>query len=59
MNLKAVSNLLAEAFSKCNEHKAIRPVAALAYFGIFAIAPVLIILEVVCWTKVCAGISHP
>ena len=35
--------MLAETFSKWNEHKVIRMGAALAYFGIFAIAPVLII----------------
>ena len=43
MNLKLAWSVLADAFSKWNEHKAIRLGAALAYFGIFAIAPVLII----------------
>lgn len=43
MNLKLAGNVLADTFSKWNEHKAIRLGAALAYFGIFAIAPVLII----------------
>lgn len=42
MNLKLAWSVLADAFSKWNEHKAIRLGAALAYFGIFAIAPVLI-----------------
>jgi membrane protein len=41
--LKLAYSVLAETFSKWNEHKAIRLGAALAYFGIFAIAPVLII----------------
>ncbi len=41
--LKLVFSLLAETYSKWNEHKAIRLGAALAYFGMFAIAPVLII----------------
>ena len=43
MKLKLAWSLLADTFSKWNEHKAIRLGAALAYFGIFAIAPVLII----------------
>jgi membrane protein len=43
MNLKLIWSILADTFSKWNEHKAIRLGAALAYFGIFAIAPVLII----------------
>lgn len=43
MKLKLASSMLAEAFSKWNEHKAIRMGAALAYFGMFAIAPVLLI----------------
>jgi membrane protein len=43
MNLKLAWSVLADTFSKWNEHKAIRLGAALAYFGIFAIAPVLII----------------
>ena len=43
MNLKLAWSVMADAFSKWNEHKAIRLGAALAYFGIFAIAPVLII----------------
>lgn len=43
MMLKLVWSLLTDTFSKWNEHKAIRLGAALAYFGIFAIAPVLII----------------
>ena len=43
MNLKLTWSVLADTFSKWNEHKAIRLGAALAYFGIFAIAPVLII----------------
>jgi membrane protein len=42
-NLKLAWSVLAETYSKWNEHKAIRLGAALAYFGIFAIAPVLII----------------
>src|SRR5512147_3107299 len=41
--LKLAYSVLADTFSKWNEHKAIRMGAALAYFGIFAIAPVLII----------------
>ncbi len=44
MNLKLAWSVLADTFSKWNEHKAIRLGAALAYFGIFAIAPVLIIV---------------
>jgi len=36
-------SVLAETFAKWNEHKAVRLGAALAYFAIFAIAPVLII----------------
>jgi len=43
MKLKLAWSVLADTFSKWNEHKAIRLGAALAYFGIFAIAPVLII----------------
>jgi membrane protein len=43
MYLKLVWSVLADTLSKWNEHKAIRLGAALAYFGIFAIAPVLII----------------
>ncbi len=43
MKLKLAWSVLADTFSKWNEHKAIRQGAALAYFGIFAIAPVLII----------------
>jgi membrane protein len=44
MNLKLALSVLSDTFSKWNEHKAIRLGAALAYFGIFAIAPVLIII---------------
>jgi membrane protein len=43
MNLKFFLRMLTKAFSNWNEHKAIRLGAALAYFAIFAIAPVLII----------------
>ncbi len=43
MNLKLAWSVLSDTFSKWNEHKAIRLGAALAYFAIFAIAPVLII----------------
>ena len=43
MILKLAWSVLADTFSNWNEHKAIRLGAALAYFGIFAIAPVLII----------------
>ncbi len=43
MKLRLAWSMLAEILSKWNEHKAIRMGAALAYFGIFAIAPVLII----------------
>ena len=43
MKLKLAWSMLADTYSKWNEHKAIRLGAALAYFGIFAIAPVLII----------------
>lgn len=43
MTLKLAWNVLAEISSKWSEHKVIRMGAALAYFGIFAIAPVLII----------------
>jgi len=42
-NLKLALSVLAETFAKWNEHKAVRLGAALAYFAIFAIAPVLII----------------
>src|SRR5512140_2122570 len=41
--LNLALSVLAETFAKWNEHKAIRLGAALAYFAIFAIAPVLII----------------
>jgi len=41
--LKLAWSVLAETFTKWNEHKAVRLGAALAYFAIFAIAPVLII----------------
>jgi membrane protein len=41
--LKLAWSVLAETFAKWNEHKAVRLGAALAYFAIFAIAPVLII----------------
>lgn len=43
MNLKLAWSVLAEILTKWNEHKAVRMGAALAYFGMFAIAPVLII----------------
>lgn len=43
MQLKLAWSMLSEILSKWNEHKTIRMGAALAYFGIFAIAPVLII----------------
>ncbi len=43
MTLKLAWSLLTDTFSNWNGHKAIRLGAALAYFGIFAIAPVLII----------------
>ena len=43
MTLKLAWTVLAEILSKWNEHKVIRLGAALAYFGIFAIAPVLMI----------------
>lgn len=43
MTLKLAWNVLAEIISKWNEHKVIRLGAALAYFGVFAIAPVLMI----------------
>jgi membrane protein len=43
MTLKLAWIMLAEIFSKWNEHKVIRMGAALAYYGIFAIAPVLMI----------------
>src|SRR5512146_483629 len=43
MTLRLTWIVLAEIISKWNEHKVIRMGAALAYFGIFAIAPVLII----------------
>ena len=41
--LKLAWSVLTEILAKWNEHKAIRMGAALAYFGIFAIAPILII----------------
>ncbi len=41
--LNLALSVLAETFAKWNEHKAVRLGAALAYFAIFAIAPVLII----------------
>ena len=44
MNLRLAWSVLADTFSKWNEHKAIRLGAALAYFAVFAIAPVLIIV---------------
>lgn len=43
MTLRLTWSVLAEILAKWNEHKVIRMGAALAYFGIFAIAPVLII----------------
>src|SRR5512133_3534582 len=43
MTLKLAWSVLAEIISKWNEHKVIRMGAALAYYGIFAVAPVLII----------------
>jgi membrane protein len=43
MSLKLAWSLLTDTFSNWNGHKAIRQGAALAYFGIFALAPVLII----------------
>lgn len=43
MTLKLAWIILAEIISKWNEHKVIRMGAALAYYGIFAIAPVLMI----------------
>jgi membrane protein len=43
MTLKLAWKVLAEIISKWNEHKAIRMGAVLAYYGIFAIAPVLMI----------------
>jgi membrane protein len=43
VNLMLAWRVLVETSSKWNEHKAIRMGAALAYFAIFAIAPVLII----------------
>lgn len=43
MSLELAWSVLADTFAKWNEHKAIRLGAALAYFAIFAIAPVLII----------------
>ncbi len=41
--LKLTWSVLAEIIAKWNEHKSVRMGAALAYFGIFAIAPILII----------------
>ena len=55
MNLKLAWSLLAETFAKWNEHKAIRMGAALAYFGIFAIAPVLIIAIAIAGLALLAG----
>lgn len=43
MILKLAWKVLAEIIAKWNEHKVIRMGAALAYYGVFAIAPVLII----------------
>jgi membrane protein len=43
MKLKLACSALPDTFAKWNEHKAIRQGAAMAYFGMFAIAPVLII----------------
>ena len=43
MTFRLAWSVLAEILAKWNEHKAIRMGAALAYFGIFAIAPILII----------------
>src|SRR4029450_12763041 len=47
MNLKLAWSVLVDSFAKWNEHKAIRLGAALAYFGMFAIAPVLIIVTAI------------
>jgi len=43
MNLKEFGNLLKQAFQSWNEDKATRLAAALSFYAVFAIAPVLII----------------
>src|SRR5512141_2053580 len=43
MTLKLAWSMLAEIITKWNEHKVIRMGAALAYYGVFAMAPVLMI----------------
>ncbi|MBP7687578.1 MAG: YihY/virulence factor BrkB family protein [Thermoflexales bacterium] len=43
MNLKELGNLLKQAFQSWNEDKAARLAAALSFYAVFAIAPVLII----------------
>ena len=44
MNLKTIWELLKETFSDWSEYKASRLAAALAYYTIFSIAPLLIIV---------------
>jgi membrane protein len=44
MNLKAIWQLLQEAFQEWNDDKASRLAAALAYYTVFSIAPLLIIV---------------
>ena len=44
MNLKAVSWLFQETFKQWNQDKASRLAAALSYYAIFSIAPLLIIV---------------
>lgn len=43
MNLKELGSLLKQAFQSWNEDKAARLAAALSFYAVFAIAPVLII----------------
>lgn len=44
MNLKAVWGLLKETFSEWNKDKAERLAAALAYYTVFSLAPLLVIV---------------
>src|SRR5437879_3624003 len=48
MDLKAYGGVLTEAANKWLEHKAVRLGAALAYYSVFSIAPLLIISMAIC-----------
>src|SRR5690349_16796240 len=48
MNLKAAWQLVIEAFNSWNEDKAPRLGAALAYYSVFSMAPLLVIVIAIC-----------